>query len=144
MNNQPYVISFYGSSNSGKTTIVEKLVQELSCRGVRVATAKGHLHELEFDHKGTDSWRHARAGAEIAMLAAPNGWMAVHQTDTRVNLDVLIGEATRNHFEVLVVEGFKDALVDKIEVTVHNRDDFNIMQLADSIQEKIAANGSAS
>ena len=42
---------------------MEGLIRELTARGWRVATVKHHVHEVEIDVPGKDSWRHARAGA---------------------------------------------------------------------------------
>ena len=58
------VIAVIGHMNSGKTTVIEKLVRELRGRGYRVATAK-HIQKKGFsmDTEGKDTWRHATAGA---------------------------------------------------------------------------------
>ncbi|HQI24319.1 MAG TPA: molybdopterin-guanine dinucleotide biosynthesis protein B, partial [Smithella sp.] len=56
------LISIVGKSNSGKTTLVEKLIPELIKRGYRVATIKHNKHGFDIDHEGKDSWRHKRAG----------------------------------------------------------------------------------
>ncbi len=45
----PPVISIIGKSESGKTTLVEKLVGELKARGYRVATIKHVPRDLVFD-----------------------------------------------------------------------------------------------
>lgn len=131
------VLAFYGKSNSGKTTIVERIIEELVSRGVRVASVKGHLHNLEFDVEGKDSWRHRRAGAHVSMLATSNGWMAIHGTDERVELARLADEAKRNGCEILIVEGFKEADVPKIEVTVENRDSLSITEIVDGAMAEI-------
>ena len=53
----PAIISIIGTQNSGKTTLVEKLVAELTARGRRVATMKHAAYGTTFDQPGTDSWR---------------------------------------------------------------------------------------
>ena len=64
------IVSIVGRTNSGKTTLIEKLVPALSRRGHRVATIKHHHHgEFEADHPGKDSWRHAQASAVATALA---------------------------------------------------------------------------
>jgi molybdopterin-guanine dinucleotide biosynthesis protein MobB len=64
------IVSIVGRTNSGKTTLIEKLVPALSRRGHRVATIKHHHHgDFEADHPGKDSWRHAQAGAVATALA---------------------------------------------------------------------------
>ena len=53
-----------GWKKSGKTTVVESIVRELTKRGYHVATAK-HISQKSFsmDIRGKDTWRHAVAGA---------------------------------------------------------------------------------
>jgi len=49
------IISIVGKSNSGKTTLLEKLIPELVKRGYRVATIKHNVHGFDVDHEGKDS-----------------------------------------------------------------------------------------
>ncbi len=66
------IVSIIGSSNSGKTTVIEKLIQELKSRGYRVATIKHTPQEVFFDEVGKDSWRHIQAGSEATILSSPD------------------------------------------------------------------------
>lgn len=53
-----------GFSKTGKTTTVTSLVSELKRRGYTVGTIKDiHFMEFEADVPGTDTYRHAEAGA---------------------------------------------------------------------------------
>lgn len=52
-----------GVKNSGKTTLLEGLVRELSGRGLKVAVIKHDGHDFRCDTPGTDSWRFVEAGA---------------------------------------------------------------------------------
>lgn len=127
------ILAVYGKSNSGKTTLVERLIAALSARQIRVMSVKGHLHEIDLDMVGKDSWRHQKAGAQTSVLATPGGWMAIHQTDERVTIDELAEEAVRRGCAVLVVEGFKDAPVPKLEVTVENRDELDVDEIVEGL-----------
>ena len=62
------VVSVVGVSDSGKTTLMERLLKEIKSRGWRVATIKHDLHGFDIDKPGKDSWRHARAGADIGRM----------------------------------------------------------------------------
>jgi molybdopterin-guanine dinucleotide biosynthesis protein MobB len=64
------VYSFVAFSNTGKTTLLEKLIPELKCRGLRVATVKHDAHEFDIDREGKDSWRMTRAGADVSAVAS--------------------------------------------------------------------------
>ena len=57
------VFGITGWKNSGKTTLTERLVTELSRRGFRIATVKHAHHDFDIDQPGTDSFRHRAAGA---------------------------------------------------------------------------------
>lgn len=64
----PPIVSIVGTSGVGKTTILEKLIPELTRRGLRVGTVKHHAHgEFEMDRPGKDSWRHKKAGAATSI-----------------------------------------------------------------------------
>ena len=65
------IISIVGKSDSGKTTLIEKIVPELVRRGYRICTVKHHLHDFEIDKEGKDSWRHKRAGAHSVIISSP-------------------------------------------------------------------------
>ena len=54
----PPIVSVIGKSKSGKTTLIEKFVQELKSRGYRMATIKHIPRGVSFDEPGKDSWRH--------------------------------------------------------------------------------------
>lgn len=57
-----------GPSESGKTTLVEKLLPALARRGVAAATVKHHRGPVEVDRPGKDTWRHRRAGARATFF----------------------------------------------------------------------------
>ena len=75
------ILSIVGRSNSGKTTLLEKLIRELTQRGCRIGTIKHHFHgPVEVDVPGKDSWRHKRAGARVVALSAPETLFVVRDT----------------------------------------------------------------
>ena len=66
----PAVIGFYGSSESGKTTLIVKIIKRLIKNGYRVATIKKTDKILTIDKKGKDTWKHSQAGASITVLTS--------------------------------------------------------------------------
>jgi len=64
-------IHIIGRKNSGKTTLIVALVQELSALGLRVATIKHTHHRHELDVPGKDSYRHREAGAVAVGILSP-------------------------------------------------------------------------
>ncbi len=67
----PQIICIVGRSQSGKTTLIEKLIPVLKNRGHRIGTIKHSQHIFDFDKSGKDSWRHKDAGAETVIIASP-------------------------------------------------------------------------
>ena len=61
-----------GGKNHGKTTLVVELVQDLTGRGLRVATIKHTHHRHELDVPGKDSYRHRMAGANAVGVLSPS------------------------------------------------------------------------
>ena len=102
------VIAVIGNKNSGKTLVIETLTQALTDRGYRVATVK-HIPEEGFtiDTEGTDTWRHARAGAKVIISAAPNEIAINKRTETQeYNLPYIIKECGED-VDLVILEGFK-------------------------------------
>ncbi len=111
----PAIVSIVGNSNSGKTTLVEKVVKELTARGYQVATVKHTPQEASFDEPGKDSWRHLQAGSKAAVVASRDNIMMVKPITSTVILDEitrLLGE----DYDLIMVEGFKQSDTPKIEV----------------------------
>lgn len=60
---KPFLFVVCGYKNSGKTTMITRLIPELKNRGYNVAVIKHDGHDFESDVPGTDSWKHQKAGA---------------------------------------------------------------------------------
>lgn len=73
------VYGIVGWKNSGKTTLVERLVIEITGRGFSVSTVKHAHHTFDVDHEGKDSHRHRSAGAREVLLASRNRWALMHE-----------------------------------------------------------------
>lgn len=70
----PLVVSFVGPSGVGKTTLIERLIPLLRVQGLRVGTAKHAPHGYDvLDKPGSDSSRHAGAGADAVLLFGSHG-----------------------------------------------------------------------
>jgi molybdopterin-guanine dinucleotide biosynthesis protein B len=108
------VVSIVGSSNVGKTTFLVKLVRELKRRGHRVGTIKHYRHHFEIDQPGKDSWRHFRAGSDVAVISSPHKMALVQRLDTELELDRIV--AKMESVDIVLTEGYKGANTPKIEV----------------------------
>jgi len=108
------VIAIVGYSKSGKTTLVEKLVRDLTGRGYRIATIKDSHRQPVFDSRDKDSWRHIQAGSMLTALCTHDQVVCIHpnQQTTIGRILPLMG----NDFDLVIAEGFKEDEVPKIEV----------------------------
>ncbi|MFC1898776.1 molybdopterin-guanine dinucleotide biosynthesis protein B [Chloroflexota bacterium] len=109
------IISIVGKSNSGKTTIVEKLVSELTKRGYRVATTKHTPRGMDIDKPDTDSWRHVAAGSINTVINSPDRVILIRPVTEALNINEisrLIGEDC----DIIIAEGLKQDTATKIEV----------------------------
>ena len=111
----PPIVSIVGKSESGKTTLLEKLIAELKSRGYRVATVKHAPQESTFDEPGKDSWRHARAGSEAAVISSSDKLVLIKPLSGEASLEqiaYLLGE----DYDIILAEGFSQGDAPKIEV----------------------------
>jgi molybdopterin-guanine dinucleotide biosynthesis protein MobB len=101
------VIAVVGTKKSGKTTVIETLIRELTRRGYKVAAIK-HVPEPDhtIDTSGKDTWRYAQAGAKTIVSAAANEIATIEKTPLEtVSLDALIKRCKGN--DVVFIEGLK-------------------------------------
>jgi molybdopterin-guanine dinucleotide biosynthesis protein B len=110
------VIGVAGFKNSGKTTLVEKLVTELTRRGFRISTVKHAHHSFDIDHEGRDSFRHRRAGATEVAVVSRHRWAVIHELrdEEEPPLDAILEKLAS--CDLVIVEGYKRDSHDKIEV----------------------------
>ena len=111
----PPVIGVTGRSNSGKTTLLVKLVDELSSRGYRVATVKDSHKEPAFDAKNKDSWRHIDAGSVSTALLTQSEIIIIRKRTPNHTLEGIVAMLGDN-CDLVLAEGFKYSGIPKIEV----------------------------
>lgn len=109
------VVSIVGKSDSGKTTLLERLIRALTDRGYRVGTVKHHVHDFDIDIPGKDSWRHAKAGAAVTLVSSPSKLGMVRQMDHEASLEELLALAP--DVDILLTEGYRRAGDVRIEVS---------------------------
>jgi molybdopterin-guanine dinucleotide biosynthesis protein B len=116
------VISFVGRSNTGKTTLLEKVIPLLRSRGFRVGTIKHHAGEFEIDREGKDSYRHKRAGATATMITSPTKVALVEDISRELSLSEVI-KRYMHEVDLVITEGYKRERMPKVELYVHGRGD---------------------
>lgn len=109
------IFGIIGWKNSGKTGLMERLVSEITHRGLKVSTLKHAHHSFDIDHQGRDSFRHRQAGASQVMLSSHNRWALMHELrgDLEPSFNELVG--MMKPVDLILVEGFKKELHPKLE-----------------------------
>ncbi|MCF8069906.1 MAG: molybdopterin-guanine dinucleotide biosynthesis protein B [Desulfobacterales bacterium] len=109
----PPVISIVGNSDSGKTTLIAKLIPELKKKGYRVGIIKHAFHGFDVDREDKDSFQHMRAGADAVMLSSKDK-IAMIKNETADSPAAL--EKYFPDMDLVITEGFKRTETPKIEV----------------------------
>lgn len=110
------IIGVAGFKNAGKTTLVEKLVRELTGRGYRVSTVKHAHHSFDIDHEGRDSFRHRAAGASEVAVISQQRWAIIHESRGEEEPSFATILAKLSPCDLVIVEGYKHGSHPKIEV----------------------------
>jgi len=109
------IVSFVAaSSNSGKTTLIEKVVRILKERGLRVAVIKHASKGYDIDRPGKDSWRFREAGADAVLLVGPDEMAIMKKISREPSLDEF--RMMVQDIDVVIREGFKMDRENRIEV----------------------------
>ncbi len=106
------ILAVSGVKNSGKTTLLEKLIPALTARGIRAAVVKHDGHGFAADREGTDTCHLLAAGAMGAAIFDGEKFQAVkYAAVTESDLIALYPEA-----DLILLEGFKWTDYPKIEL----------------------------
>ena len=129
------VISVVGHKNSGKTTLVSRLVTALSGIG-SVGTVK-HMAPHRFNPEDTDTGKHFDAGADVVVGVTKNELVTIARDPS---LDRALDALADSGMDFAVVEGFKKSDIPKVVLgdvpdllnvvaTLPERSDWNINEL---------------
>ena len=118
MNSTIPVLGFAAFSGTGKTTLLEKLIPQLTARGIRIGMVKHAHHEFDIDKPGKDSYRLRAAGARQMLIASSKrqALMTENTTPREPRLDELITRLEVDNLDLVLVEGFKQVPFPKIEL----------------------------
>lgn len=109
------IYGIVGYKNAGKTGLMERLVTEITGRGISVSTLKHAHHSFDVDHPGKDSYRHRQAGAQQVLLASGTRWALMSElrgADEPPLADLL---RLMSPVDLVLVEGYKRDAHPKVE-----------------------------
>lgn len=109
------VYGVVGWKNSGKTTLMERLVSEITGRGFTVSTIKHAHHVFDVDRPGKDSYRHREAGAREVLVASGARWALMHELreEDEPPLEQLLARLAP--VDLVLIEGYKRDAHAKVE-----------------------------
>lgn len=107
------IVAISGVKNSGKTTLICRLLEIFKEKGLRVVVLKHDGHDFEPDVPGTDTYRQLQAGAYGTVVFSKGKYMLVKQQPQITEKELLefFPEA-----DLILLEGFKYSNYPKIEI----------------------------
>ena len=110
------IFGIAGHSGMGKTTLLERLVAELTARGLVVSLVKHSHKDIDVDRPGKDSYRLRESGCKEVLLLGEQRWALMHELRGAAEpcLDELLDRM--QNCDLLLVEGFKSGDFPKLEV----------------------------
>ena len=130
---KPFVFQIVGYQNSGKTTIVKKLISDLAKEQISVVTMKHHGHggkPIIAEEK--DSSQHIGAGA-LASLVEGGGRLILHAEKREWKIEEQIQLLSQLHTDIILIEGHKFAEYPK-GVIVRRQEDVELLSMLENIQ----------
>lgn len=109
-------------SGIGKTTLLTSLIPVLTLHGLRISVIKHAHHAFDIDHPGKDSYRIRESGAVQTLLGSRRRWALMtelsHIRPERREADLaeLLTHMDTSLADIILVEGFKQEAIPKIEV----------------------------
>ncbi len=112
----------YGSG-AGKTTLLTSLIPLLNAHGLRISVVKHAHHSFDIDHPGKDSYRLRESGAVQMLIGSRHRWALITELSRirdrqpdEPDLADLLSHIDANLVDLILVEGFKNAAIPKIEI----------------------------
>jgi len=109
------IYGIIGWKNSGKTSLMERLLTCITAKGYTVSSVKHVHHDVDLDHPGKDTFRHRAAGAQEVVLASAHRFALMREhRGPEPNLTEILARLAP--VDLVLVEGYKRDAHPKIEV----------------------------
>jgi len=109
---RPKALALVGSSNSGKTELICRLLEWFAAHNLRAAVLK-HSHHQHLGDDGKDTWRYRQAGSGLVALAAPGLLQITRSSVEEPPLEAILAELAQAA-DLILVEGYKTSDLPKI------------------------------
>jgi molybdopterin-guanine dinucleotide biosynthesis protein B len=123
----PVILQVVGYQNSGKTTVITRLLKRIALQKIRVGVIKHHGHgdSLNFNDAGKDTEQHRNAGAAVTTISsAENTLLSANEPiplETAIEIYKLLG------VDCVLIEGYKTFQYPRV-VLCKNNDDTSLIE----------------
>ena len=127
-------IAVIGWKNSGKTTLVSRLVAHLRKQKFKVGVVKHAHHSFDIDHPNTDSYKIREAGSYKTTIVSEKRLAHIEEKiSPEIDIEELI--KLNEGCDILIFEGFKKIKkLSKIEVNLKNNDKELLYKSLDNVK----------
>ena len=109
---RPPAFAVVGTSNTGKTELICRLLEWMGQQGIRAAVLK-HTHHQRIGDDGKDTGRYRQAGARLVALAAPGLLQITRSGAQEPPLEAILAELAPGA-DFILVEGYKTSDLPKV------------------------------
>ncbi|MGH1327022.1 molybdopterin-guanine dinucleotide biosynthesis protein B [Bacillus pretiosus] len=131
MGKAPSILQIVGYQNSGKTTLVEKIVYALAERNMKVATIKHHGHGGFPEVAQKDSEKHRKAGAVVSSVEGA-GLLSLSSLREEWSLQEIIRLYEFFEVDTILIEGYKKESYPKV-VLLRSAEDVELLHKVENI-----------
>ncbi|PGO32985.1 molybdopterin-guanine dinucleotide biosynthesis protein B [Bacillus cereus] len=131
MGNAPSILQIVGYQNSGKTTLVEKIVHALAESEMKVATIKHHGHGGFPEVAQKDSERHREAGAVVSSVEGA-GLLSLSSLRDEWSLQEIIRLYEFFEVDTILIEGYKAEKYPKV-VLLRSAEDIELLHKVENV-----------
>lgn len=107
----PFELGFCGFSNSGKTTLISKIIDQLSSE-LDIGYVKHDVHKFHMDKEGKDTYKAWHSGARQVFISDITHTANIHRNTP----DFVEMRTALTNCDVVFLEGYKNFDVNKIVV----------------------------
>lgn len=109
---KPLIFCISGIKNSGKTTLITKLINEFQNDFPKIAVIKHDGHDFIIDHEGTDTDKITKAGAMKTVIFSNKKYASICKGSFNMEEEL----NNMKDMDMIIVEGMKNSYYPKIEI----------------------------
>ena len=133
--NEP-IIGIYGKSNTGKTTLIVNIIEQLSKDGFNIASIKITDKKIGIDTKGKDTYKYGESGANLVVLSSQKETDFIIKKPKEISKIInLINQIDK--YDLIIIEGANDKNTPKIRIGDIDKRDNTIFTYSGKIEEVI-------